>query len=188
MDDTKKFIGREGIQLFLKSVGGELAPKLVANMLEPISDEDLAEKCNMRVADVRMVLNKLHNNGIIDYNRSKDKDSGWYYYGWFLRPDKLFEAYVEHKKRDLETIEERLENNEMYSVYICRKCEQTYDFDRAAELLYHCPLCESILDRSITDEDLKRMSKISATIRKEIEEIGRFSSLLNKKYKSTKVL
>gem|GEM_PF-5869366 len=189
MNDPKKFIERKEIQLFLKSIGGEYAPILAANMIEPISDEDLAAKCNIRAADVRMILNKMHYMGVIDYNRSKDKESGWYYYGWFVRLDKLIDAYLQQKEEDLKNIEQRLNDSDAFTLYICRKCEQTYDFDRATSLLYHCPLCETILDRDITDEDLKKMARMAEQIRKETSEIRRqFGHLHAKKYKTMKVI
>lgn len=189
MTETRKFIEKKGVKLFLKSIGGDFASIIALNLAEPISDEELAEKCGMRSADARMILNKMHKMGIIDYNRSKDKESGWYYYAWFLRTDKLYNEYLKKMQNDLEDIEERLENSEVYTLYICRKCEQTYDFDKALELLYHCPLCESILDKGISDDDLKKMKRIAINIKKEIAEVKNcFSNLQDKKYKSMKVL
>ncbi|MEM3363893.1 MAG: hypothetical protein QXS93_00065 [Candidatus Micrarchaeia archaeon] len=186
---TCKLLNREGIKLFLKEIAGENAPMMAQKLLEPISDEDLAKKCGMRAADVRMILNKLHNSGVIDYNRSKDKDSGWYYYAWFLRADKLLEIYINKKKTDLEEIERRLENNDIYSIYLCSGCEQTYDFDRASELLYHCPLCERILDKNTSENDLKRMKRIANNIRKEISDIkAEFKEISGIKYKTMKVI
>ncbi len=189
MNETKKLIERNGVKLFLKKIAGSCAPTIVSNLVKPISDEDLAEMCGMRSADVRMILNKLHYVGLIDYNRSKDNESGWYYYSWFVRPDKLLETYINSKKQDLEDLEEMLENNEIYTMYICRKCDQTYDFDKAAELLYHCPLCESILDRGTTDEDIRKMKMIARSIKKEISEvISAYGKLSEIKHKSMKVL
>ncbi len=190
MNKTLEFIKRKDVQLFLVKLAGEKAPEIMMHMSEPISDEDIAKRIkNMRAADVRMILNKLHYHEIIDYNRTKDKDSGWYYYYWFIRPDKLYQKYVEQKKRDLEDLEEKIENSEVHAVYICKNCEQTYDFDRAAELLYHCPICERILDLGISEDDLKRMEKIANNIRKELKIVqGKFSDLKNLKTESIKVL
>lgn len=189
MCKTKRLLNRDGIKVFLKSVAGESAPLMAHKLLSPISDEVLAEKCGLRAADVRMILNKLHNTGVIDYNRSKDKDSGWYYYAWFLRADKLLKTYVEKKKSDLRDIEERLNNKEMYNLYLCSGCEQTYDFDKACEHLYHCPICERILDKSSSENDFKKMKKIAANIRKEIRDVQReFKSVSELKYKTMKVI
>ncbi len=189
MCKTKKLLGRDGVKLFLKAAAGENAPAMAHKLLSPISDEALAEKCSLRAADTRMMLNKLHNMGIIDYNRSKDKDSGWYYYAWFLRADKLLETYVTKKRNDLEDIERRLENNEVYNLYLCGSCEQTFDFDRAAELLYHCPLCEGIMDRGSSDEDFDKMKKIAINIKKEISDVQKeFKAVSAMRYKTMKVI
>ncbi len=186
---TLEFIKRKDVKLFLIKLAGEKAPEIMSHMSEPISDEEIAERVGMRAADVRMILNKLHYYEVIDYNRTKDKDSGWYYYYWFIRPDKLYNAYIDQKKRDLEDLEEKIENSEVHAVYICKHCEQTYDFDRAAELLYHCPICERILDLGITEDDLKKMEKIAQTIRKELTIVqGKFSDLKEMKTESMKVL
>lgn len=189
INKARRLLNREGIKLFLKSIAGDSAPDIAYNLLTPISDEALAEKCGMRVADARMMLNKMHNMGIIDYNRSKDKESGWYYYSWFLRADKLLDTYIKKKKNDLEGIEKQLENKDAYDLFFCPSCEQTYDAERANDLFYHCPLCERILDKELSESDFKKMRKIAANLKKEINEVQKeFKAISEMKYKTMKVI
>lgn len=190
MEDVKSFLSRKGVQLFLISVGGDIAPELVENLLVPVDDESLAKKVgNMRAADIRTHLNQIHYVGVIDYNRSKDKDSGWYYYEWFVRPDKLFEEYVKKMKQDYDDIMDRLSNVETYTLYYCKKCDLTYDYDKAFENLYHCHICSNILERSNSDEDSLKLEKIAKNLLKEIKEVEKnFSHLKDMKPESLKVM
>ena len=43
MEDVKSFLSRKGVKLFLISIGGDIAPELVENLIVPIDDEVLAK-------------------------------------------------------------------------------------------------------------------------------------------------
>ncbi len=190
MDSIKSFLSRKGVKLFLISIGGEIAPLLIENLLEPIDDEILAKKVGeARAADIRTHLNRIHYAGVIDYNRSKDKDSGWYYYAWFLRPDKLYEEYLNKMKQDYDDIMERLSNLEAYTLYYCKNCNVTYDYDKAFENLYHCQICSNIMERNNSEEDSVKLEKIAKSLQKEIKEIeDKFGFMKDMKPESLKVM
>ncbi|MHA1859726.1 MAG: hypothetical protein ACTSVF_01340 [Candidatus Asgardarchaeia archaeon] len=189
MKAVKDLLSKKSIRLFLKRIGGSTAPTICEAIIKPVDDEVLAPKLNMKIADLRMILNKLHFKGVIDYNRSKDRDKGWYYYAWFVRPDKLVDAYLEEKKNELRDITIKLENWDAHAIYICRSCEQTYDFETASDNLFHCPLCDQILDRSDDEEDMKQLKNIKKRIEREIKEIEVFrKKFANLKYDTYKVL
>lgn len=190
MDSVKSFLSRKGVKLFLISIGGEIAPSLVENLLEPIDDEILAKKVGLsRGADIRTHLNKIHYASVIDYNRSKDKDSGWYYYAWFLRPDKLYDEYLRKMKQDYDDIMIRLSNLEAYTLYYCKNCNISYDYDKAFENLYHCNVCNKIMERNDTEEDSIKLEKIAKGLLKEIKEVeDKFGFMKDMKPESLKVM
>ncbi|MEW6329636.1 MAG: hypothetical protein AB1468_06010, partial [Candidatus Micrarchaeota archaeon] len=55
---------------FLVQAAGENALCVMREITRPMSDERLAESCGLKVSDVRAVLNKLHNYGVVDYERT----------------------------------------------------------------------------------------------------------------------
>ncbi len=190
MESVKSFLSRKGVKVFLIAIGGEKAPSLVENLFEPIDDELLAKKVgDSRGADIRTYLNRIHYAGIIDYNRSKDKDSGWYYYAWFLKPDKLYYEYLKKMKQDYEDIMDRLSNLETYTLYYCKNCNITYDYDKAFENLYHCHICNKIMERNDTEEDSIKLEKIAKSLEKEIKEVEeKFTFMEEMKPESHKVM
>ncbi len=71
----------------LISLGGENAISVISSFSRDMSDEELAKKAEIKVSEVRAVLNRLHSVGLVEYVREKDASSGWYSYVWRMRGD-----------------------------------------------------------------------------------------------------
>ncbi len=74
----------EHVRNLIMEIAGEKALAVAVALEEPLSDEDLAGSCKIKVSEVRAVLNKLHSYGLTSYERTRDKESGWYSYIWRL--------------------------------------------------------------------------------------------------------
>lgn len=91
-DDFKKvnvILGDSYIRQVLIEVGGENALAIVRNFYGNHSDEELAKKLKIKISDVRATLNKLHNQGLVNYSRQKDSETGWYSYSWTLNRERM---------------------------------------------------------------------------------------------------
>jgi len=118
----------------------------VLKLLEKYSqDEEIANELNIRVSDIRAVLNKFNEAGFAYYDRSQDEETGWYYYKWnidekkFLRwiEDKLINEINKYKYLALEG-----------EHYFCPNCglEPLYKFDEAMDHQFRCPRCGTPLE------------------------------------------
>jgi len=80
----KTLLTSAAVRTYLIGAAGENTINVLREFTCELSDEELAKKAKMKVSDVRIVLNKLHNMGMAQYARSRDKDSGWYSYVWHI--------------------------------------------------------------------------------------------------------
>ncbi len=91
-EEMKKTIGILSdayVRQVLIEVGGENALAIIRNFYGNHSDEELAKKLKIKISDVRATLNKLHNEGLVNYIRQKDNETGWYSYSWSLNHERM---------------------------------------------------------------------------------------------------
>ena len=84
--DEKKLSG------FLQEVSNDIAGKQAEEMVpllfnkKHVNEFIIAKKLNITVNQVRNLLYKLSDHGIVSYIRKKDKRKGWYTYFWRIEP------------------------------------------------------------------------------------------------------
>ncbi len=118
---------------------GKKAIDVISSLHEPISDEDLANKLNIKINEVRRILNTLNTYGITKYDTLKDKN-GWLTFKWYVN----FKN-IENVKRSI------LENTKVYKYklpencndfFICDTCFEKrkilFPFDDAVEMKFKC--------------------------------------------------
>ena len=114
---------------------------------KPQTDEKLTEKLEMKINEVRRVLNMMNGHGITKYDVTKDS-SGWLIFTWRVDAEKLFEYANARKQTDSVPASALPENCNDF--FFCKKC---YDnntivlpFDSAIEHSFKCVDCGSKLD------------------------------------------
>ena len=134
--------GSQARQLII-DLGGENALEIVRNFEGHASDEDLAKKLKLKISDVRATLNKLHNQGLVNYMRDKDSETGWYSYSWRLNRARI-ENWV--KMRIQESVD--LIQGNKGDHYFCPSCGSSSitSFDNASDASFKCPKCEKSLE------------------------------------------
>jgi len=131
----------------LMSLAGENAAMVLGQMEGAMSDEEIARACKFKVSDVRAVLNKLHAQGIAVYERTRDKDTGWYYYKWSANVIAIERMLNENRRSEKLALEQRLRYEHACNMYACGKCmQERYPFETALDYLFKCPQCGSPLE------------------------------------------
>ncbi len=136
---VKKLLADPDARRMLVDAGGENALEIILNLPYISNDEDLSKKLNVKISDVRSALNRLHNIGVTYYIRDKNQETGWFYYTWKLREDKLKE-WLEQKEKEVFYYEEGKE------YYFCRNCNIYLEFDEAFDYEFKCPYCKIQLE------------------------------------------
>ena len=93
-DDVNSFLVDDAIRKELINSAGENAIDILKLLKNETEDEKIAEKLKLKVSDVRSVLNKLNALGITFYNRTKNEDTGWFYYNWSIDKGKFREWII----------------------------------------------------------------------------------------------
>lgn len=139
------------VRQLLIDIGGENALSIIRNFNGKASDDELAKTLELKISDVRATLNRLHNEGFVNYTRQKDSETGWYSYSWILNHERLGKWAKEQTKKII-TLNE---NGNQY--YFCKECGTAtiVDFDSAADTDFRCERCNKplvFLDENAVEE------------------------------------
>ena len=146
------------VRELLINTAGENAIAVIRELVKHGSDEEIAKKLGVRVSDVRAVLNKLHEAGFVAYERTRDKETGWYYYNWILNLEKMKKWVEERLNMNKKKYLELISGGEKY---FCPKCgiEVVYSFEEAMDISFKCPNCNSTLEL-LDEEAAQRLLQI----------------------------
>jgi len=143
MQKVGKILGDSNVRQDLIEIGGENALAIVRNFYGNHSDEELAKKLKIKISDVRATLNKLHNEGLVNYIREKDSETGWYSYSWSLNQERMERWATTHTaKLNAVTGEPGGE------FYFCPTCgaSSITNFESAANVDFRCDRCNRLLE------------------------------------------
>ncbi len=135
----------------------------VLNLLEePKTDEEIAEKLDIKINAVRRILNMMQDSGITNYYVSKNVN-GWLSFAWHINVSKLdpfFEYISQLEAKDT------IINDQCNDYFVCDKCyehnKMIFTFDSAFEESFKCSGCRSGLVM-INKEDAAKLVEVQAT-------------------------
>jgi len=167
---------------YLKSNFGENSIKIIAAAMEEMTDDAIAARCKLKVAEVRAVLNKLYNYRMAEYKRIKDRDTGWFSYLWKIDVSNILVIIKEQTAQRISELDTNLEKISTEFVYYCPQCSKTnlINFDLAADMMFRCPNCENKLlekegeSKEDYEKELKELKSKHLSL---LEDITRFEEL-----------
>jgi transcription factor E len=125
----------------LIDLGGENAIAIVRNFRENYSDEEISKKLEIKISDVRATLNKLHNEGLVNYLREKNNETGWYSYSWAINVGRI-------ERWASTALSNSALNSGAGEYYFCSDCgiSSIINFESAMDLSFKCERCERSLE------------------------------------------
>lgn len=143
MQKVGKILSDSHVRQDLIEIGGENALAIVRNFYGNHSDEELAKKLKIKISDVRATLNKLHNEGLVNYIREKDSETGWYSYSWSLNHERMERWATSHTAK-LSV----LGGESGGEYYFCPACgaSSITNFESAATIEFRCERCNRLLE------------------------------------------
>jgi len=131
-----------------EAFGGEEAVQIinVLKEVDEITDDEIANRTEIRLNNVRRILYKLYDHSLVGLRRSRDKTTGWFIFHWRIQLDQLAGFILNQKRRVLEKLEARLMYEKSHDFYSCftEGCRRI-PFEEAMELVFRCPTCNKLL-------------------------------------------
>ncbi len=140
------------IQKYLHElVGPKGMPVAAAPPDGEVTDEELAQRLDMELNDVRRALFILYENDLASYRRVRDEDSGWLTYLWTFEYETIPENLETEMQRLHEALRERRDYEAEHEFYLCDICSLRFEFEEAMEFGFQCPECGSSLESMDND-------------------------------------
>ena len=135
------------IQKYLHElVGPRGMPVAAAPPDGEVTDEELAERLDLELNDVRRTLFILYENDLASYRRVRDEDSGWLTYLWTFDYDNIPENLEDEMHRLLTALDDREDYERNHEFYLCEVCSIRFEFGEAMDVNFECPECGSQLE------------------------------------------
>ncbi len=128
---------------------------IINKLSEPKRDEEIATELNMKETTVRTLLNDLHAEGLVEYERTKNKRTGWYTYTWKKRDEKIREYVRDQLNLELNRLINELEMEENGTILAC-SCSRV-SLNEAMEMNFVCPECNETFSVQDNSENLKKI-------------------------------
>ena len=143
-------------------IAGEEVRKVTLVLLnadQETTDEEISEKLDMRLNQVRKSLYKLYDLQLATFRRIRDKSTGWFVYFWTLHPERI-DVFVEKKQQEvMEKLRERLDYEEGNMFFTCNNPEcPRVTFQEAMDNNFECERCSGRLE-AFDNEQLKQVLK-----------------------------
>jgi transcription factor E len=140
----------------------------VLNSKKHVNEFLIAKKMDLTINQVRNILYKLADKGLVSSIRKKDKKKGWYTYFWKIEILKSLEFLKEILLKRKEQILAQIKSRETKEFYSCKGCNIEFTEENALLKDFTCSECGEIFSRKdnskLLKELLKQDSKISGEL------------------------
>ena len=122
------------------------------------TDEEIANKTEIKLNIVRKILYKLYDLKIANYKRSKDPETQWFSYSWKFDEEELIRQINEECEGELNELNAQLESEENNMFFVCPKGHVRYNFDEASDEEFLC-VCGEELEFQDNADIIKQIKK-----------------------------
>lgn len=154
----KKIYPLKHLYSFVRGVAGTDGLKVVKSVGEGATDEVIGEKTELKVSEVRHLLNQLHNHGVVEYSREKNMTTGWFTYTWKFNMDRTMKNLLTAKAKKKEELLNALSEEKTTQFYSCRGDCARLCFEDAVDADFRCS-CGKKLYYSDNAERVKGMKE-----------------------------
>ena len=148
--------------------GGPEAVTVVNNLkaLGEATDEIIANNIAkdpthaVRLNNVRKILYKLYDHGLVSCTRVRDDKTGWFIFYWKLQPDQLDAFIRSRKKRALGKLKQRIDYERNHTFFACKTdIEIRVTFEEAMETSFKCTKCGNQLESTENVEAISLLER-----------------------------
>ncbi len=163
-----KIYENKNVREILLKYFGEGCVDILPELNDYIRDEIVSNKKNMKAPVIRKWLNLMHDKSIVEFNRTKDKKTGWFTYFWKIRPNKVVEFTVSDINKEIEELEKKIEEIKAHN-FVC-DCK-TWTSTEALESDFMCPGCKKVIMEKDNDGLIIEMENKKKVLEKKKDDI-----------------
>lgn len=144
------------------SIAGSQADGLVEMLHDKKNMNEflIAKKLKLTINQVRNILYKLADEGLVSFTRKKDtKKGGWYIYYWTLNLGKSLFRFKEKLEHEIENLKNQINTKKSATFFYCKSCGLELTQENALQHDYTCPECGEALDIKDTMAEVQALEK-----------------------------
>ncbi len=127
---------------------------------DEVNEYKLADKLKITVNQVRNILYKLFDKGIVTFRRKKDTQKGWYIYFWSLNVPKALMKFIELKQKEIEDLRKQIDSLETKHYYSCPYGCVEVNEETALHYNFICQECGQLLVLSEKADKIKELRNL----------------------------
>ena len=189
IEESKKNekIQKELLKDAIISVAGKNAEDVI-NYIDTknyINEFLIAKKLGITINQLRNILYKLSDEGIVSSVRKKDKRKGWYTYFWKVEALRTLDFLKEILEKRVNQTIHQIDSRERRNFYVCETCNIEFNEENALLQEFTCSECGEVFAIKDNTRLLKELRKNFDKQKKGIqlieEEISKEKEKLEKK-------
>ncbi len=139
---------------------------ILDSLKKPKHDEDISEELEVKATIIRTLLNDLHAANLVEYERTKNKKTGWYTYRWCRREEKVQQHVQDYLKKRLGALEQQLQDEEAGIAFTCG-C-QKLPYEEALTRNFVCESCNNAFEEynsaDVVDQITTEIAEINSLL------------------------
>jgi transcription factor E len=162
----------------------------IAELLETdkhVNEFTIAKKMDLTINQVRNILYKLADQGLVSSVREKDKKKGWYTYFWKIEVLKSLEFLKSIMEKQISQVIFQKNSREAKQFYVCERCNLEFNEEHALLKNFTCNECGGVFSLKDNSKILKELSKRLERLTKELALIDEEISIEKEKLDKVKV-
>ncbi len=148
---------------------------------ENVNEFLISKKLGLTINQIRNVLYKLSDYGLVSFIRKKDKKKGWYTYFWTFDSEKAFVLLKKLIEKEIQQLENDLQSRKTKQFYKSPDADIEYNEEKALEYNFICPETGEVMELKDTSKEIKDLSSKITRLKNQIENIDYEISVIRKK-------
>ncbi len=136
-----------------------------------INEFVIAKKLNLTINQVRNILYKISDYGLVSSIRKKDKRKGWYTYFWKIEILKALEFLKGNLQNKIDNIQHQIKSRETKRFYVCERCHIELTEENALLNNFICSECGSLLILKDNSKVIRDLIKTKEKFRRDLDTV-----------------
>jgi transcription initiation factor TFIIE subunit alpha len=143
----------------------------------------IARKMELTINQVRNILYKLSNFGLVSFIRKKDNKKGWYIYFWTLNTEKSLAMIDDSLSKKVKELEAELRRRETERFFVCKPCGIEVTEAVSLEHGFSCEECAEVYDLADNSKIIRETKAKITRTKNELKTINQELTSVREKLK-----